>query len=117
MTALDLFPNFLVNRGKIWQFFHISIVPMVGFLHFLNTIDFVLVSIRFGQRVLNDLKKARLSRGGMIWLLGPPPPHHFRVSKLDRRHSGRQGKREILLTVEGWKGNGRGGESYDRKKA
>jgi hypothetical protein len=47
---------------------------MVGFPHFLNTIDFVLVSIGFGQRVLNDLKKARLSRGGMIWLLGPTLP-------------------------------------------
>jgi hypothetical protein len=65
MTALDLFPNFLVNRGKVLQFFHITIVPIVCF-HFLNAIEFVLVSIGFGQRVLNDLKKARLSRGCML---------------------------------------------------
>jgi hypothetical protein len=53
---------------------------MVDFSQFLNTIDFVQFSIGFGQRVLNDLKKARLSRGSVIWLLDPPPPNHFRVS-------------------------------------
>jgi hypothetical protein len=36
--------------------------------------------------LLNDLLRARLSCGRLIWLLAHPP---FTVSKLDRRHTGR----------------------------
>ncbi len=52
------------------------------------------------------------------YVLSPPhPPPPSPVSgKLDRRHTGRQRKRDNLLTEEKGKG-GRGAESYDRKKA
>ncbi len=52
------------------------------------------------QRILNDLQRARLSRGRMNWLLAhtlPPSP----VSKFDRRHTGRLRKRDNLLREEG----------------
>jgi hypothetical protein len=53
----------------------------------------------FNHRVLNNLKRARLSRGHMIWLLAHPLPPP--VSKLDRRQTGRLRKRNNLLTGEG----------------
>jgi hypothetical protein len=64
----------------------------------------------FYQKVLNDLYKARLSRGRMIWL---PPPSLVR--KLNRRHTGRLRKRDDLLTGERRRGGG-GAESCERKK-
>jgi hypothetical protein len=42
----------------------------------------------------------------------PPPPPPL-VSKLDRRHTGRQRKRVNLLTGEGDDGGGRGAEPYE----
>ncbi len=39
------------------------------------------------------------------------------VSKLDRRHTGRPGRRENLLTVKGEERDREGAESYDHKKA
>jgi hypothetical protein len=35
-------------------------------------------NVRFGQRVLSDLYRTRLSRRRMIWLLLPPPLHQAR---------------------------------------
>jgi hypothetical protein len=52
----------------------------------------------------------------MIWLLTPPPPASP-VNKLDRRNTGRQGKRDKLLTGERGGGVGRGAESCNLKKA
>ncbi len=48
--------------------------------------------------LLNDLLRARLSRGCMIWLLAHPLSC---CSKLDQRHTGRLRKRGKLLTGEG----------------
>ncbi len=56
------------------------------------------------QRVLNDLERARFSRGQMIWLLAHPFPP-FPVNKLDRRQSLR--KRDNLLPEEGGRGRPR----------
>jgi hypothetical protein len=61
-------------------------------------------SIGLSQRVLNDLQRARLSRGRLIRLLAHPLP--FPVSKLDRRNSEKLRKRDHLLTGEGVKGVG-----------
>jgi hypothetical protein len=45
------------------------------------------------------------------------PPPSSPVHKLDRRHTGRLGKRDNLLTGGGGGGGVRGAESYDRRKA
>jgi hypothetical protein len=74
---------------------------------------------RVGQRVLNNLWRARLSRGRVIWLLAPPLLSALSpIRKLDRRQTGRQRKRDKFLTGQGGGGGG-GRESalYDRKKA
>ncbi len=60
------------------------------------------------QRVMNDLKTSKLSRGRMIWLLPHPLPL--------LRHTGRLRKKDNLLTGQG-EGSGRGAESYDGKKS
>jgi hypothetical protein len=65
---------------------------------------------------MNDLQRAWLSLGRMIWLLGHPLPPSP-VSKLDRRHTGRLRKRGKLFTGEEAKGGGRGAESYDCKES
>jgi hypothetical protein len=49
----------------------------------------------------------------MIWLLPTPSP----VSKLDRRHTDKLGKRDNLPAVEGAGGGGGGARSYDGEKA
>jgi len=43
------------------------------------------------QRVFNDLYRARLSRGSMIWLLAHP------LTPLDRGHTEKLRKRDKLL--------------------
>ncbi len=64
------------------------------------------------QRVLNDLKRNRLSRGRMFWLL-LHPPSPTTVKKIDRRHAGKLRKRDKLL-----KGGGGGGAtSYDGEES
>jgi hypothetical protein len=65
------------------------------------------------QRVMSDIQRARLSRGRIFWLLAHPP----RVSKLDRRHTGRLRKKDNLQTCRrgerrGW---ARRAELYDHK--
>jgi hypothetical protein len=70
----------------------------------------------WNQRVLNDLKRARLSRDRMIWLLAHSFPPSL-VSYLDQRHTGRMRKRDNLLLGEGEEGGGQGAVSYGRKKA
>jgi hypothetical protein len=66
---------------------------------------------RLVQRVLNDVKRTRLSR--LIWLLAYPPP--LLVSKLDWRPTGRLRKERTCCREEGrgkaWS------ESYDSEKA
>jgi hypothetical protein len=57
------------------------------------------------QKVLNDVKKARLSRGRFGSSTTPSPPLPF--SKLDRQHTGRLRKRDKLLTGEGREGIGK----------
>ncbi len=68
------------------------------------------------QRALNDLWRAWLSRGLMIWLLAHPSPPSP-VSKFDRRRTGRLGKKDYFSDGRGREGGGRGVESYDSKKA
>jgi hypothetical protein len=47
----------------------------------------------------------------------PPPPLSFHVSKLDRRHAHSKTEKESQLADRrGGEGDGRGAESYDRKK-
>ncbi len=58
------------------------------------------------QGVLNDLSRARLSRGLMILLLAHPlitlpPPGTPLLRKIDRRHTERLRKRDKLLTGDG----------------
>jgi hypothetical protein len=66
------------------------------------------------QRVLNDLKRTRLSHRHMIWfLLHPPPPSP--VSMHDQRHRGRLRKRDNLL-MGGGGGDGGGAKPYDSGK-
>jgi hypothetical protein len=69
-----------------------------------------------GQRVLNDLWRAMLSRGRMIWLLAHPfPPLPSESSTGDKQEDR---ERETSCWREGGEGwGGRGAESYDRKKA
>jgi hypothetical protein len=62
------------------------------------------------QRVFIDLWSTRRSRCRM------PPPAPSPVSTLDRRHTRRLSKRDILLTGDGG-GVGEGAESYDNEKA
>jgi hypothetical protein len=62
------------------------------------------------QRVLNDWRRARLSRGCMI--CSPHPA----VSKLHRRYTGRLRKRNNLLTGGGGLEGGRGPENYTSAK-
>ncbi len=54
------------------------------------------------QRVLNDLWRARLSSGRMIWLPEHPPPHPS--SKLDQRNIGRTEKKIELADGRGRRG-------------
>ncbi len=61
---------------------------------------------RCPQRVLNDLKRARLSCGRTILLLAQHPP----VRKLDRRHTGRLRNRDNLLYLH----RGYGGRGWAR---
>ncbi len=63
---------------------------------------------QYTERVLNDLQRARLSRGRMI-RLPPPSPSIVSLTGDSQEYK--------LLTREGDEGGGRGGESYDRKKA
>jgi hypothetical protein len=65
------------------------------------------------QRVLNGLQMTRLSRRRMIRLLPHPVPT---ISEIDRRHTGRMRKRDILLTEKGGGGGG-GAQSCDGEKA
>jgi hypothetical protein len=44
------------------------------------------------------------SRSRMIWLLVHPPPPRSRVRELCRRHTGRRGKIDKLLTGDGGRG-------------
>jgi hypothetical protein len=66
--------------------------------------------MRLMQRVLNDLKRTRLShRRGFL-------PRPFSISKLDRGHTGLLRKIDNLLTREGRREWG-GAKSYDSEKA
>jgi hypothetical protein len=56
------------------------------------------------QRVLNDLLRARLSRGRMIWLLAHPAPL---TNKLDWRH--RERERQVA------DGRGEGGRGVGKE--
>ncbi len=59
---------------------------------------------------LNDLQRARLTRGRMIWLLAHPLPSPLSRQQAHRRHKGRLRKRGILLTPEeGGRAEGMGG--------
>ncbi len=74
------------------------------------------ISLSLSQRVLNDLYRARLPRGRMIWLLAhtlaPSPTVN---STSDKHKTGRE--RDTLITGEEGEGVGeRGAKSYDRKK-
>ncbi len=69
------------------------------------------INVSSQQRVLNDEDEV-LSPS---YDLAPsPPPAPSRVSKLDRRHTGRLRKRDNLLTEEGRKGGGGGAKSYEK---
>jgi hypothetical protein len=66
------------------------------------------------QRVLNDLKRAKLSRSRLIRLHARPLLRSSPLTKLDRQQTGRLRKRQLA----DWRGGGgRGAESYERKKA
>ncbi len=69
------------------------------------------------QRVLNNLKRARFSRGRMIWLLAQPSPPHPSVSSTGDTQE--DWERETTCWREtggrGWEG--KVAKLYDRKKA
>jgi hypothetical protein len=62
------------------------------------------------QRVTNDLYRARLFHGRIIWLHAPPP-----LRQLARPAILRKTEKERDKMLRG--GGGAGAESYDRKKA
>jgi hypothetical protein len=63
---------------------------------------------------LNDLLRTRLSCHRMIWLLAHPIPPFSLISKLHRRHRGRDKERQLADR----RGGGRGGaKAYDSEKA
>ncbi len=68
------------------------------------------------QRVLNDLKRARLSRRCMLWLLSPPLTPLPSVSSSGDTQEDWE-RETTCLTEDGEEGGGGGAEIYDGEKA